>query len=132
MQRFKCLDDNCHKGRSLTSNSRQRSKSSHQVDTKKIQTTINSHFDLFCGFLLITNNFIRLREMCWFVGVDSPWLWQHQFTNLEMVWEAISVSRVSSMDPPSSLSSVILMSGWFLGTISNEMSASPFLRDSES
>ena len=134
MQRFKCLDDNCHKGRSLTSNSRQGSKSSHQVDTKKIQTTINSHFWLVLWLSVDNKQLYKVlkREMFWFVAVNRPWLWQHQFTNLEMVWEAISVSRVSSMDPPSSLSSVILMSGWFLGTISNEMSASPFLRDSES
>lgn len=67
----------------------------------------------------------------------NVWSWIKNYlfviaTNLEMVWEAISVSRVSSIDPPSSLSSVILISGWFLGTISSEMSASPFLSDSES
>lgn len=53
-------------------------------------------------------------------------------TNLEMVWDAMRVSKDSSVDPPSSLSSVILTKGWFLGTISNDISASPFFRDSES
>ena len=49
-----------------------------------------------------------------------------------MVWEAIRVSKDSRVDPPSSLSSVILTKVWFLGTISSEMSASPFFSDSES
>ena len=53
-------------------------------------------------------------------------------SNLEIVWEAIRVSKDSRVDPPSSLSSVILTKGWFLGTISSEMSASPFFSDSES
>ena len=68
MQRFKCLDDNCHKGRSLTSNSRQGSKSSHQVDTKKIQTTINSHFWFVLWFPVDNKQLYEVKGnvlICW-------------------------------------------------------------------
>ena len=68
MQRFKCLDDNCHKSRSLTSNSRQGSKSSHQVDTNKIQTTINSHFWFVLWFSVDNKQLYKVKGnalICW-------------------------------------------------------------------
>lgn len=78
MQRFKCLDDNCHKGRSLTSNSRQGSKSSHQVDTTKIQTTINSHFWFVLWFPVDNKQLYKVKGnvlICWgkqFMTVTTP------------------------------------------------------------
>lgn len=91
MKRLKCLNDNSHKGRSLTSYGWQRSKGSHQVHTNNSLQKLR--LDLYCSCL---GHYKYLIVNYYMAGVLFLLLYMH-LLYVRQVWDVFIQGRIETL-----------------------------------